>query len=58
VQLDMASRRSVWARCGTDLRPAQLDQIGVEIGLDGLEAALTAIRAGQARGRYVVRVGN
>ncbi len=58
VQLDMASRRAVWTRCGTDLRPGQLAEIGVEIGLDGLDAALTAIRAGQARGRYVVRVAD
>jgi acrylyl-CoA reductase (NADPH) len=56
VQLDMATRAAVWARCATDLRPAQLDQIGVEIGLDGLESALTNIRAGGARGRYVVRL--
>ncbi len=58
VQLDMAMRREVWARCGTDLRPGQLAEIGVEIGLDGLENALTTIRAGQARGRYVVRVAD
>jgi acrylyl-CoA reductase (NADPH) len=56
VQLDMATRAAVWARCGTDLRPKQLDQIGVEIGLDGLDSALTTIRAGGARGRYVVRL--
>jgi acrylyl-CoA reductase (NADPH) len=56
VQLDMASRTAVWARCGTDLRPQQLDQIGVEIGLAGLESALSTIRSGGARGRYVVRL--
>jgi acrylyl-CoA reductase (NADPH) len=56
VQLDMATRAAVWARCATDLRPTQLDQIGVEIGLDGLESALTTIRSGGARGRYVVNM--
>jgi acrylyl-CoA reductase (NADPH) len=56
VQLDMATRAAVWTRCGTDLRPKQLDQIGVEIGLDELDSALRNIRAGGARGRYVVRL--
>lgn len=58
VQLDMATRNDVWVRCGTDLRPDHLGEIGVEIGLDGLETALSNIRAGQARGRYVVRVAD
>jgi acrylyl-CoA reductase (NADPH) len=56
VQLDMASRTAIWARCGTDLRPKQLDQLGVEIDLEGLEGALSTIRSGGARGRYVVRL--
>jgi acrylyl-CoA reductase (NADPH) len=58
VQLDMATRAAVWLRCASDLRPSQLDQIGVEIGLDGLESALTTIRRGGARGRFVVRLAD
>ena len=57
VQLDMAHRRAIWHRCATDLRPVGLDgDMVVEIGLDGLEDALTAIRAGNVRGRTLVRV--
>ena len=53
-------RRALWARIATDLRPAGLDdgRLGItEVDLDGLEPALDAILAGQARGRWVVRVG-
>ena len=57
VQLDMAHRRAIWRRCATDLRPVGLDgDMVVEIGLDGLEDALSAIRAGSVRGRTLVRV--
>lgn len=56
VQLDMISRRAIWARCATDLRPHLEDSLVTEIGLDGLDAALTTVRAGQVRGRFVVRL--
>jgi acrylyl-CoA reductase (NADPH) len=57
VGLPMEMRRDIWRRCATDLRPVGIDgELVTEIGLDGLEAALTAIRAGQAVGRYVVRL--
>lgn len=57
VQLDMEQRCEIWRRCATDLQPVGLDgDLVVEIGLDGLEEALTTIRAGGARGRYVVRL--
>jgi acrylyl-CoA reductase (NADPH) len=51
-------RRALWARIATDLRPAGLSAgEGVtEVGLDELEGAFDAILAGQARGRWVVRV--
>ena len=55
VQAAMPERQRIWARCATDLRPAGLDDALVtQIGLDGLDAALTAVRAGQARGRFLV----
>jgi acrylyl-CoA reductase (NADPH) len=47
-------RCSIWERLATDLRPRNLGQRVTEIGLDGLEAALDAILAGQAHGRWVV----
>lgn len=56
VQLDMVNRRQIWARCATDLRPHLEASLVTEIGLDGLDAALTTVRAGQVRGRFVVRL--
>jgi acrylyl-CoA reductase (NADPH) len=54
VMVPIERRRAVWGRIAGDLRPAGLDRIGHEIGLDGLDAALTAILAGQAHGRWIV----
>ncbi len=49
-------RRALWARLATDLRPNALG-VGVsEVTLDTLPEALDRILAGQARGRWVVRV--
>ncbi len=49
-------RRELWARLATDLRPRSLGDPASEVTLDTLEGALDAIRAGEARGRWVVRV--
>ena len=58
VMIDMDLRRAIWRRCATDLRPAGIDdELITEIGLSGLDAALTTVKAGGARGRYLVRVG-
>jgi hypothetical protein len=46
----------VWHRIAGDLRPASLDQIGHDVSLDGLDAALTGILSGSAVGRNVVDV--
>ena len=54
VQLPMAQRVEVWRRLATDLRPAGIDRIGHEIGLNQLDAVLTAILKGEVTGRYVV----
>ncbi len=57
VQCPMNVRRRIWARLGGDLRPAGLDEsIASEIVLDDLDGALTAILAGEATGRSVVRL--
>lgn len=55
----IAARRELWSRIASDLRPNGLDDdTGVtEVALADVEPALDAIRAGQARGRWVVRVG-
>jgi putative YhdH/YhfP family quinone oxidoreductase len=55
VQLPMAQRVEVWKRLASDLKPAGIDKIGHEIGLNQLDAVLTAILKGEVTGRYVVR---
>lgn len=49
-------RRALWNRLATDLLPRGIDDGITEVDLDTLEPALDAIVAGQARGRWVVRV--
>jgi acrylyl-CoA reductase (NADPH) len=49
-------RRALWNRLATDLAPHGIDAGITEVDLDTLEPALDAIVAGQARGRWVVRV--
>jgi acrylyl-CoA reductase (NADPH) len=49
-------RRALWARLATDLLPRGIDDGVTEVDLDAVEPALDAIVAGQARGRWVVRV--
>jgi acrylyl-CoA reductase (NADPH) len=55
--LAIEPRRRLWERLATDLRPRALAERVTEITLDTLEPALDAIRAGEARGRWVVRIG-
>jgi putative YhdH/YhfP family quinone oxidoreductase len=57
VPVPIGERRELWNRLATDYRPRGLGEDVTEIGLDGLEPALDAIVAGQARGRWVVKVG-
>lgn len=54
--LPIARRRRIWERLATDLRPRSLGDRVSEVTLDTLEPALDAIRSGEARGRWVVRV--
>lgn len=56
VMAPIERRRAVWNRIGGDLRPVKLDEIGHDIGLDGLEGALTGILNGSMTGRAVVDV--
>jgi len=52
-----AQRVEVWRRLATDLRPAGLEIIGHEIGLQDLPAAFDTLLKGAARGRIVVKIG-
>jgi len=56
--LPIEARRRLWDRLATDLRPRSLGERVTEIGLDDLEAALDAVRQGEARGRWLVRIGD
>lgn len=58
VQLAIEQRLAVWDRCATDLKPSDFASLSVDIGLEQLDGALTAIRAGLARGRFTVRVAD
>jgi acrylyl-CoA reductase (NADPH) len=55
--LAIDDRRALWRRLATDLRPAVLGEDLTEVTLEGLEPALDAVVRGEARGRWVVRVG-
>jgi acrylyl-CoA reductase (NADPH) len=57
VQCPMEDRKEIWRRLATDMKPAGLDAIVTEIGLDDLPAAFETLRVGNARGRFVVRLG-
>ena len=56
VAVPIEARRRLWARLAGDLRPRGLGEDVTEVTLDTLEDALDGIVAGQARGRWVVRV--
>ena len=56
AQVPIVERRSLWARIADDLRPRKLGEAVTEIDLDGVEPALDAILAGEAHGRWLVRL--
>src|SRR5690349_18270541 len=57
VLVPIDRRRDIWARLANDLKPRDLGEGITEVTLDTLETALDGIVAGQARGRWIVRVG-
>lgn len=54
--LPIDARRRLWGRLATDLRPRALGERVTEVPLTEVEAALDAVLAGEARGRWLVRV--
>jgi acrylyl-CoA reductase (NADPH) len=58
VLVPIERRRMIWGRLATDLRPRALGADAHEVTLDSVDEALAAIVAGQARGRWVVRVAD
>jgi putative YhdH/YhfP family quinone oxidoreductase len=56
VPVPIERRRRLWDRLATDLRPRDLGQGVRELALDTLEEGLDGILAGEARGRWIVRI--
>ena len=56
ANMPIEARRELWRRLATDLLPRGIDDGITEVDLETVETALDAIVAGQARGRWVVRV--
>ena len=56
VACPMPLRQRVWQRLATDMKPAALESIARDIGLEDLPDAFGTLLAGQARGRFVVRL--
>ena len=57
VEVPLAERRALWNRIAGDLHPADLETlVAEEVPLDGVLGALDAVAAGQATGRYLVRI--
>jgi acrylyl-CoA reductase (NADPH) len=58
VNMAIDRRRRIWDRLATDLRPRDLGVHCQEVTLETLDAALDAIVAGEARGRWIVRIAD
>jgi acrylyl-CoA reductase (NADPH) len=56
ANLAIEARRALWRRLATDLIPRGIDDGIEQVDLETLEPALDAIVAGDARGRWIVRV--
>ena len=57
VMCPMDLRRDVWQRLATDMKPAKLEATSTEIELNDLPEAFATLLNGQARGRFVVKLG-
>lgn len=58
VQADIETRRALWQRLATELRPRHLDDLITEIDVRDVSSALRSILRGQLTGRTVVRVAD
>jgi len=56
--LPIDARRRLWGRLASDLRPRSLGERVTEVPLEEVEGALEAVRGGEARGRWLVRVSD
>lgn len=53
----MAARRALWQKLAGEWRPAQLDNLGREVPLSGLETEIELILQGRQQGRVIVNCG-
>ncbi|MEJ7749168.1 MAG: acryloyl-CoA reductase [Candidatus Limnocylindrales bacterium] len=58
AHMAIEQRRTMWSRLATDLRPRSLGEQLTEVTLETLDEALEGILAGEARGRWVVRIAD
>jgi NADPH2:quinone reductase len=56
VTCPMPPRLEIWRRLATDMKPKMLASIAREIDLAGLPGAFATLAAGNARGRFIVKV--
>ncbi len=56
VTCPMAPRLEIWRRLATDMKPKMLASIAREIDLAGLPDAFATLAAGNARGRFIVKL--
>jgi len=56
VTCPMPPRLEIWRRLATDMKPKMLASIAREIDLAGLPDAFATLAAGNARGRFIVKV--
>jgi alcohol dehydrogenase len=54
VELPIASKNKIWDRLANDWRISSLDTMAIEVGLDGISAAVESIFDGQVAGRTLV----
>ena len=55
AQAPIGLRKKVWEALATEWKPAKLDLMIQEIGLDTLAAKLDELLAGKAKGRYILK---
>lgn len=56
VQCPMDKRLTVWNKMSDEFKPANLSALTSQIMLEGVIEQLTAMRAGQSKGRFVVTI--
>lgn len=56
VELPLAEKTAVWNKLGAEWKPARLDELSEEIGMDQLQSCLEKVLKGQAEGRWILNL--